>query len=466
MKAGKDLKISQDIKILKTIVKWDVIEDKIELWDSFDYKYIDVGETKSNVFRLINMGMKVLLKYSKIYGYYCNLSIYNEDKNWEEWDPSFDSKEKLFGNNEDVSLWAYVNILIQQGEEMLSKYNKKIKIQVVPSHVWYTIDNISEHIMNYSSDENYLKKIWGRKPTTIYYNFLDFKLEEISAILCNEPTINKINLKYYRVYFTEFESLLAFMEKNQTQKAFYSYFEWGNSTQSNTQIDIYSDLLVFKIKDSIFLTKIDANRMTIGGVITDMIKIDNDDFLLIKLDYMKSFNFSFQNSQDTRFTNNSQILNLNNLCCSNKDKFVLLRAKDINKISNITIESLEIISQVSSPTKMKIEVSIDWTNFSKETLISKLNSIPNSVKIKLRKLYFCSEDIEDKFWKSVLKFNHVIIKFDNNEFIRIRKELRSDQWNENSSSFIYWTKKTEEQINFNQLLQYLEDHINKSPTNN
>ena len=205
--------------------------------------------------------------------------------------------------------------------------------------------------------------------------------------------------------------------------------------------------------------------MTIGGIITDLIKIDNDEFLLIKLDYMKSFNFSFQSSQDTRFTNNSQILNLNNLCCSNKDKFVLLRAKDINRISNIDIESLEIISQISSPTKMKIEASIDWTNFTKETLISKLNSIPNSVKIELNKLYFCTEDIEDKFWKSVLKFNHAIIKFDNNEFIRIRKELRSDQSNENSSSFTYWTEKTEEQIDFTQILKSIRYQIEKPVMN-
>ena len=402
------------------------------------------------------MNMNVLVKYSKKYWYYYNLSIYNEN-DWLERDSLFDRNEKLLEKDDHNNLCVFLANLIKQGELLLSNYYNKIKIQVVPSHVLYIINDISKYIMHSLKDENYFEKLWGRKPTTIYWNFWYYKLEEISKIVCNEPTINNVIFKYYRYDFRELDILLAFIEKNQTLKILYSYFEWGNSTQSNSQIDIYSDLLVFKIKDSIFPIKIDANHMTIGGVITDMIKIDNDEFLLIKLDYMKSFNFSFQSSQDTRFTNNSQILNLNNLCCSYKDKFVLLRAKDINKISNIDIDSLEIISQISSPTKMKIEASIDWTNFTKEILIRKLNSIPNSVKIELNKLYFCTEEIEDEFWKTVLRFNHAIIKFDNNEFIRIIKELRSDQSNENSSSLTYWTEKTEEKIDFIQLLKKISN---------
>ena len=223
--AGKKFKADQDISILKQIAEYDEIEDKLELWNSFDYKHENgkqVVEANALIYKFVSMGMNVLIKYTKRYGYDYNLSIHNED-DWSERDPSFDAKEKLFDNEGD-DLCEYATRLVKQGEVMLCKENNKIKIQVVPSHVLYIINNTSKYIMHSLKDENYFSKFWGKKPTTISCDFKYFKLEYILKILWNEPTINKIILKNNSIYFTEFESLLASMEKNQTQKAFYSYF--------------------------------------------------------------------------------------------------------------------------------------------------------------------------------------------------------------------------------------------------
>ena len=39
MNAGNDFKADQDISILKQITEYDAIEDKLELWNSFNYKH-------------------------------------------------------------------------------------------------------------------------------------------------------------------------------------------------------------------------------------------------------------------------------------------------------------------------------------------------------------------------------------------------------------------------------------------
>ena len=457
IKAGKDLKISQDIKILKTIVKCDVIEDKIELWDSFDYKYIDVGETKSNVFRLINMGMKVLLKYSKIYGYDYNLSIYNED-DWVERDPSFDSKEKLF-ENEGHDLCDYATRLVKQGEVMLCKENNKIKIQVVPSHVLYIINYIPKYIMHSLEDENYFSKLWGRKPSNLYYiDSSGMKVKNIWKILNHEPMINKIILKYFN--FSELKNLLKLMEKKQRLESLLLDFQYRYIHHIKTQIDIHTDILVFIINDSIFPIKIDANQIIIQGDIMNAIKAEKDEYLLLKLAYMKSFNFSIKSIQGSRFSKDNQIIKLKKLFCLGKGTFVLLRKKDINKISNIHIEEFDRISEIIHPTKIKMDAYVDWRRYTQKILISKLNEISNSIKIELDRLYFCIDNKEDEFWKTVFRFNLVIIKLDDNEFIRIRKELNiGDQSIESDPSFTFWTGKTEEQIDFTQLWKYLKESI-------
>ena len=223
VKAGKDFKADQDISILKQIAEYDAIEDKLELWNSFDYKHENEKQVKELLLKLIDMNMNVLIKLSKRYWYYYNLSIYNEN-DWLERDSLFDRNEKLLEKDDHNNLCVFLANLIKQGELLLSNYYNKIKIQVVPSHVLYIINDISKYIMHSLKDENYFEKLWGRKPTTIYWNFWYYKLEEISKIVCNEPTINNVIFKYYRYDFRELDILLAFIEKNQTQKAFYSYF--------------------------------------------------------------------------------------------------------------------------------------------------------------------------------------------------------------------------------------------------
>ena len=461
MIAGKNFKADQDISILKLSTEYKAFEDKLKLWNSFDYKHENekqVDETNALIYKFVSMGINVLIKRSKKYKYDYNLSIYNED-DWSERDPSFDAKEKLFDNNEDVSLWAYVNRLVKQGEVMLCIENNKIKIQVVPSHVLYIINDISKYIMHSLEDENYFSKLWGRKPSNIYYiDTSGMKVKNILKILNHEPMINKIILKYFN--FSELKNLLKLMEKKQRLESLLLDFQYGYIYHIKTQIDIHTDILVFIINDSIFPIKIDANQIIIQGDIMNAIEAEKDEYLLLKLAYMKSFNFSIKSIQGSRFSKDNQIIKLKKLFCLGKGTFVLLRKKDINRISNIHIDDFDRISEIIYPTKIKMDAYVDWRRYTQKILISKLNEISNSIKIELVRLYFCIDNKEDEFWKAVFRFNLAIIKLDDNVFIRIRKELnRGDQSIDNDPSFTFWTGKTEEQIDFTQLWKYLKESI-------
>ena len=154
------------------------------------------------------------------------------------------------------------------------------------------------------------------------------------------------------------------------------------------------------------------------------------------------------------------------MSCFSKEAYVLIRTKDIYKISILNSEDIKIISKIKYWSKMKINYKIEWTKYIDIKLIKMLDEIPHFIWIELDKLHFYNEDIESKFWKAVLKCNEAIIHFNKNEFIRILKVSHlNGQSAESSFSYKYWTKKEEFKITFEEIWQHIASYINKNITN-
>ena len=463
MTAGKDLIIDQDLKVLEKIMKCNRIEDKLKLWSSFDYGISSKGDARTVALLLVDKGIKVLLKQSEKYNYKYNLSFLNEVSIPKINDIPFDTQEKDFEEN-DNNLWKNVNILVEGSVVMLSKEEGKIKVQLAPSHVFYIhiIETFSKYFQ--SEDDNSFNMNWGCVPTVIDISFCtEVCIKGISKTLNNKSKVNKIVLKSIKYSPNSFIDLLSLMHKINSLKGYHPYFQYGKIKNNQAQIDIYTDILVFIVKENKFPVQIDKNFVCIQGDIVSFIKIEQDKFLLLKLNYMCSKNFSMMYIQDKRFLENIQLISYSSMFSLSNKTYVLIKIKDVNKISNANSEELDIISDLISTSKIKTYADIDWTAYNEVSLIKKLNKLPNFVNIQLNNLYFWNEDIENKFWRAVLSINNGIIMLDGINKIKIKTILNSkDESTEKILSFLYWTPNTEVLIDFTQLWRLLKDYISKS----
>ena len=82
---------------------------------------------------------------------------------------------------------------------------------------------------------------------------------------------------------------------------------------------------------------------------------------------MISSNLKIQYMKDNLLSNNKQIKSLDKMFSHNKDTYVFIKVKDINKISNTNSECWEIIKEISITSKIKIETNIDCYKYTKET---------------------------------------------------------------------------------------------------
>ena len=306
MIAGKDYKEGQKFEVLKKALESDIFEDKLEFWSNFDYWRHHMSDARDLILLFIYKGMKVFFRQSEKNGYDFNLALFEPDFNKEYLDSHFDSQEKTFGSNNEI--WKYVNGLIKKGIIMISMKNNLIKIQLVPSSILYINDCWNFLKLDEKEKENYFKKNCGLSPTTIQFDDKDGEsIEIMSDILSTTLTINKINIKNSIYYTNEFNMLLFLIKKNQKLEILYSHFQSGFISSISTQISIYADFLLLIIQENKFPIKVNANFITIEGSIVNKIVINNDEFILIKVDWMISSNLKIQYIRDNLLSNNKQI---------------------------------------------------------------------------------------------------------------------------------------------------------------
>ena len=145
-----------------------------------------------------------------------------------------------------------------------------------------------------------------------------------------------------------------------------------------------------------------------------------------------------------------------------KNIYAFIKVKDINKILNTNSECWEIIKEISITSKIKIETNIDCYKYTKRNLIKKLSKIPEYVEINLINIYFCIYYINSEFWKEILRFNNAIINLGFESFLKIKSKSGTfNQSDKRNSSFSYWIKDKEIQVDFLKFRKLLAAYILK-----
>ena len=57
---------------------------------------------------------------------------------------------------------------------------------------------------------------------------------------------------------------------------------------NTSEVELYTNILVFIVKGNAFSAELDSTRIKINWDIMENIKIDEDEYLLLKIDFMKS----------------------------------------------------------------------------------------------------------------------------------------------------------------------------------